>query len=70
MVTAATSTIPIVTVTPAEAGQFLVKCSRCPRFHTLRPARPGADLVARQHAAGHATPNPADQVDDTPGAGR
>jgi hypothetical protein len=56
------TTIPIVTVSAAERGQFLVRCDQCPRHHTLRPSRPAADSAARDHEASHARPDPADQV--------
>lgn len=54
--------LPTVTVAPVEAGHgFTITCNRCP-FQRLRPSRPQADLVARDHRASHQTPDPADQV--------
>jgi hypothetical protein len=56
------TTIPIVTVSAAERGQFLVRCDQCPKHHTLRPSRPAADAAALDHERDHVTPDPADQI--------
>jgi hypothetical protein len=46
--------IPTVKVAPTEAG-FLITCSSCPRFRTIRRFRGDADLTARDHQASHNT---------------
>lgn len=54
-----------VTVGRVEAGQgFLVTCSGCPRFRTIRLYRVAADLIALEHERSHAHPDPADQIPD------
>lgn len=43
------TTIPTVTVTPAEHGTWLIRCDRCPGYRTMRAHRASADLAAREH---------------------
>jgi len=45
-----------VTVGRNEADQgWLITCSRCPRFRTMRRSRPAADVIASEHRASHQT---------------
>ena len=51
----ATST-PNVRVCQAEAGLgFVVTCTSCPNFRTVRLMRRDADLAAASHLRGHGT---------------
>lgn len=47
--------LPRITITRTEAGGWLIRCTGCPRFHTIRATRMGADLTATEHRAGHNT---------------
>lgn len=61
------TTIPLVTVSAAERGQFVVGCDRCPQYRTVRPARPLADAAAVEHEASHGRMDPADQINELEG---
>lgn len=57
-----------VKVTPVEGGHdegrggYVVTCSHCPNYRTIRTERPSADLAAQRHQREHVTPDPRDQV--------
>lgn len=49
-----TATTPKVAVAQLEAGRgFVVTCSQCPRFHTIRKHRVDADITATGHIRSH-----------------
>lgn len=56
------TSIPDVRITHTEARGFLITCSACPLFRTLRRMRIDADLVATGHLRTHAHPH-ADEED-------
>lgn len=54
------TSIPTVTVSRAEAGQFFVHCSCGSRM--MRGDRRLADEAATEHLRSHAQPDPSDQM--------